>query len=364
MEKMETEEEPEAALQNSTRLLTITLSTGLVIAGFWLLSIGGALLIPLVLAVFVWYLIEGINSFWKRVRIAGKPIPRLAPALMSALVIFLVCAATLSLVSSNVAQMAEAAPKYQEKLGALYEQVTSSFGIDEKEERAFLDSLMERIDLAEITTKLGAALGTLMSNTILIAMYVIFLLLERQFFDAKLCAIVKGEGKRDSVRKAIGRIDQQVRVYLSVKIFVSLITAAGAYIVMRLVGLDFAVFWALLIFVLNFIPYIGSTIASLMPTVLALAQFGTLTQALIVFAGIQAVQMGVGYVIEPTMMGKSLNISPLSVMLVLAFWGMLWGITGMFIAVPITVIIMIICANFDASRWITVLLSKDGTTRE
>ena len=203
-----------------------------------------------------------------------------------------------------------------------------------------------------------------MSNGILIAMYVVFLLVERPHFNAKLCAIVRTKGTQDTVRKTIGRIDEQVKIYLGVKIFVSLLTAGGAYVVMYLLKVDFALFWAVLIFVLNFIPYIGSTIASLLPTVLTLAGAGSLTQALMVFAGIQAVQMSVGYLVEPAMMGKSLNVSPLAVMLALSFWGLLWGITGMFISVPVTVIILIICANFESSRWVSILLSQDGTIRE
>lgn len=344
--------------QQTNRLLRVALVGVLVVGAFWLLVVGKSFLIPLVLAVFVWYLIEGLNGFWRGVRIAGRPIPGLVPASLSALVIFFLAYAFLSLIATNVTQMADAAPEYQEKLTALYEDAVERFDIDET---ALTDTVMERIDLGKITRAIGGVLGTLFGNGILIAMYVVFLLLERQYFRPKLIALVPTKEKRDTVRRAIGRIDQQVKIYLMVKIFVSLLTATGAYFIMRLMQLDFAEFWAVLIFVLNFIPYIGSTIASVLPSVEALAQFGSLGQAALLFAGIQAVQMSIGYVVEPTMMGKSLNISPLAVMLALTFWGMLWGIAGMFISVPITVVIMIVCAQFEGSRWVAVLLSKDGT---
>ena len=359
LSKMSTEPAPEYPAWTN-QLLRIASASAMVVTTFWLLLIGKTFLIPLVLAMALWFMIGALNGLWRRVKIAGRPIPRILPALLSTVVIFGIVFAFLSLITANVTSMAASAGTYQEKLWTLYTDTLAACGI---EETTLADNLMGQIDLAQLTATIGARLSSLAGDTILIAMYVVFLLLERPFFDTKLCALVKSESKRHSIRLALRRIDHQVKVYLGVKVFVSLITAVGAYIIMRLVKLDFAEFWAVLIFALNFIPYIGSTIATLLPTLLALAQFGSFTQALIIFGGVQAIQMTVGYVVEPTMMGNSLNISPLAVMLALTFWGLLWGITGMFISVPITVIIMIACAHFESSRWVAVVLSKDGAVQ-
>ena len=332
----------------------------LVIISFWLLIVGRKFLIPIVLAVFVWYLIEALLGFWKRFSFAGRPVPRLAPAILSALVIFGFCFAFLSMVAANISKMAELAPGYQENLMNMYHDVVDMLGIDE---HGLSDRLMEKLDLGGLAASTGAMFGGLLGTGALIAMYVAFMLLERSFFTPKLEAIVASPSQREGIRAAIGRVDKEVRIYLSMKMFVSLLTAVLSYVVMRLIGVNFAELWAALIFMFNFIPYIGSTVATLLPTLLALVQFDTLRPAVLVFVGIQCIQIGVSSFIEPALMGKSLNMSPLVVLLALSFWGMSWGIAGMFLAVPLTVVIMIVCANFEASRWIAVALSKDGVVK-
>lgn len=341
-------------------LLRATLVGVIVIVSFWLLIVGRRFLIPIVLAVFFWYLIEALLGFWKRFRVAGRPVPRLAPAILSALVVFGLCYAFLSMVAANVIAMNEVASGYQARLMEIYEGVMEKLGVDG---HGLSDELMGRLDLGGLAASTASVFGSLLGTGTLIAMYVVFLLLERPFFTAKLESLVEGDARRESVRAAIGRVDHEIKVYLSMKITVSLLTASLAYLVMRWVGVNFAEFWAALIFVFNFIPYIGSTVATLLPTLLAVVQFDTLRPAVTVFVGVQAVQMAVGYIVEPTLMGKSLNISPLVVMLSLTFWGMIWGIAGMFLAVPLTVVIMIVCANFPGSRWVAVVLSKDGALK-
>ena len=132
---------------------------------------------------------------------------------------------------------------------------------------------------------------------------------------------------------------------------------------MRFVGLDFAEFWALLVFILNFIPTIGSIVATALPGLLGLVQFESWKPVLILLIGITAIQQSLGNFIEPNLMGITLNLSPLVVVMSLLLWGMLWGIVGMFLCVPITVILVIILGNFPSTQWVAVLLSKDGRIR-
>jgi predicted PurR-regulated permease PerM len=132
---------------------------------------------------------------------------------------------------------------------------------------------------------------------------------------------------------------------------------------MRFVGLDFAAFWALLVFILNFIPTIGSIVATILPGLLGLVQFESWKPVIILLVGITVIQQALGNFIEPNLMGMTLNLSPLVVVMSLILWGMLWGIVGMFLCVPITVILVIILGNFPATRWVAVLLSKEGQAR-
>jgi AI-2 transport protein TqsA len=142
------------------------------------------------------------------------------------------------------------------------------------------------------------------------------------------------------------------------------LTSLASWVLMYSVGLDFAAFWALLIFVLNFIPNIGSLVATIFPSLLALIQFDTLTPFLVILIGVGSIQMLVGNVLEPQLMGRSLNVSPLVIILSLVVWSFMWGIPGMFLAVPVTVIVMIVFYNFDSTRWIALLMSQDGRLRK
>ncbi len=127
-----------------------------------------------------------------------------------------------------------------------------------------------------------------------------------------------------------------------------------------IIGVDFAFFWAFLIFLLNYIPTIGSLIATFFPATVALLQFGAYTEALLVLIIIGTIQVIVGNVIEPKIMGKSLNISSLVVLLALSFWGTIWGVVGMILSVPITVMLIIVLARFPGTRSVAILLSEDG----
>jgi AI-2 transport protein TqsA len=129
---------------------------------------------------------------------------------------------------------------------------------------------------------------------------------------------------------------------------------------MRAVGLEFAETWALLTVFFNFIPNIGSIIATLVITAAAFIQFEAWEPILIVFGGVGVIQFMIGNVIEPSVMGRSLRLSSFVVILSLTFWGAIWGIVGMFLAVPIMVMIMIVCSHVPSLRVVAILLSREG----
>ena len=134
----------------------------------------------------------------------------------------------------------------------------------------------------------------------------------------------------------------------------------GSLVVMLVLGLDNALFWAFLIFLASYIPIIGGIVGTLVPPVFALVQFPTFWPAIILFGVLQAIQFVVGNIIQPRMQGDSLNIDPVVVLLALAFWGAIWGVAGMFLSTPLTVMMMVILAQFPGTRWIAVLLSENG----
>jgi predicted PurR-regulated permease PerM len=158
----------------------------------------------------------------------------------------------------------------------------------------------------------------------------------------------------------LDHIDQSISRYISLKTLISLITAVASYVALLLIGVDFPLFWAAVIFLLNFIPTIGSLIATLFPALMALLQFAAFGPFILVLMVVGTIQVLVGNVLEPKLMGSSLNISSLVVLISLAFWGTIWGIVGMILSVPITVMLIIIFSRFDTTRSAAIWLSGNG----
>ena len=142
-----------------------------------------------------------------------------------------------------------------------------------------------------------------------------------------------------------------------------MVTGAISYAVLVIVGVDYAAFWAVVIFLLNYIPTIGSLLGVAFPALLALVQFDTPIPALVVGGVLGGVQFTIGNIIEPRLMGRSLNLAPLVVILSLVIWGHIWGVVGMFLCVPVTGMMMIVMSYFPATRPFAILLSSDGRIR-
>jgi AI-2 transport protein TqsA len=344
-------------------------SPKLVTAGLWLvvisissylLVIARDLLIPLVLAIFVWYLINLLARQFGRIKIGAKPLPVGLQFLFAIGVAATMAGLFGKLITANINQVIETAPAYQANINQL---ITNNFERLGLEEPPALRSLVEGINFAALLRALASALGGLMGNLGLITVYLVFLFLEQKFFPMKMRAIFPNDAQYEVASRILRRVDQDVSIYLGIKTLVSALTGIISWVIMSVVGLDFAGFWALLIFVLNFIPNIGSLIATILPTLLALLQFDTLGPFMIIGLGVGATQLVIGNFIEPPLMGRSLNISPLVVLLSLVLWGSMWGIPGMFLCVPITVILMIILYQFESARWIALALSKNGQVR-
>ncbi len=136
--------------------------------------------------------------------------------------------------------------------------------------------------------------------------------------------------------------------------------AGASGVLMAVLGFSHVVFWSFLIFVASFVPVIGGAVGTLLPPLFALLQFPGLVQPAILFVGLQVIGFVVGNIIQPRMQGTSLNIDPVVVLVSLAFWGFLWGLTGAFLSTPLTVMAMAILAQFSETRWIAVLLSSNG----
>ena len=325
--------------------------------GFAFLILGKNLLIPFVIALLIWYVILSLSHWIGQWSFAKKFFPDWLLLTISTLIILMVMIIAGELIATNAKSMANAIPRYEARVQQLILDAQQSFGIKEV---PTVSSLLEKLDFTQVVSRLINALSGIASNAFLILIYVMFLFIEQTVFHKKIAALFPEQEDFDNYQSVIGRINEAIISYLSVKSLVSILTAVFSLIIMALVGVDFAVFWAFLIFLLNFIPNIGSIVATIFPALLALLQFDTLTPFLIILLGVGAVQVVVGNMVEPRLMGDSLNISPLVVILALSLWGAIWGIAGMVLSVPITVVIMIIFAQFPNTRPLAILLSKEG----
>jgi predicted PurR-regulated permease PerM len=324
---------------------------------FYVLAVGKSLLVPFAVAIMIWYIINALSRAYGRWLLRGRQGTNWLTLFLALVTIIVVAGALVEMVQANVAQVSDAAPGYKVNLERILGKLVAWTGL---QQLPSIGQLTDQIKFGPAISQLVSALTGFLGNTGLILIYVGFLLVEQKTFSRKLDYLFSDPQHRASTERLLSRIQSDIQTYISIKTLTSLVTGLLSYGILIMVGVDFAAFWAFTIFLLNYIPTIGSIIATVFPALLALIQFDNVYPFLIVAIGLTGVQFFIGNVVEPKMMGSSLNLSPLVVLLSLVLWGSVWGIAGMFLSVPITVIAMIVLANFNGTRPIAVLLSKDG----
>ena len=216
--------------------------------------------------------------------------------------------------------------------------------------------LAERFDvvwLLRLFQEIAKRLNRLAGFAILVFVFLMMALLEVRQFGAKLASLQKG----DRLAHATSAIAAKFRRYMLVRTLLSILTGLAIWGFALLAGLEPAIAWGLLGFALNYIPFIGPFVATLLPAVFAVAQLDTWQAVIIVFMGLTAIQFLIGNYLEPLAAGAALSISPLAVVFAVFFWGLLWGIPGALIGVPITLTIIAFCAEYPSCRWVSTLLS-------
>ncbi|MCD6292187.1 MAG: AI-2E family transporter, partial [Deltaproteobacteria bacterium] len=203
---------------------------------------------------------------------------------------------------------------------------------------------------------LSGSFFAFLGNAIWVVLFMIFMLAEQDEFPKR---IVKAFGQEASapIIEALDRINKSVQDYLGLKTMISFFTGILVSLTLFLFGVPFAVLWGVLAFLLNFIPNIGSMISVIPPVLITLFQFGSISKTLSVLAVLIALQTVVGNFVEPKMMGKGLNLSPLTVLLSLLFWGWMWGIPGMLLSVPLTAAIKIAFEQIEATRPFAMMMA-------
>lgn len=339
-------------------LLNATLIVLLVVLTFYLLIVGQGLLLPLVIALVLWFLFNLLASAFRRYSLFGRALPEWASYFCAVLCFMAGLWAVVELISLNLESVMQVAPTYQANLEARLETLLAAFGIPFSPDLA---QIADYIDLRAMLTALAGAITNLAAKGGLILIYLLFLMLEQSTLERKVSAFIGDPLKERRFRAVLQRVIEDVRMYIGIKTLTSLATGILSYVFMKMVGIDFAEFWALLIFLLNFIPTVGSIVATIFPALIALVQFDTLTPFLLVIVGITAIQVTIGNILEPRFLGNSLNLSPMVILLNLSLWGVVWGIPGMFLCVPILVVVQIVFSHLPRTRPIAILLSREGS---
>ncbi len=321
------------------------------------LTLASSVLIPLSIAVLLFVLLTATSDRIRETQILGHTVPRWMAHLGALVLILLGLAIVLSVLSSQASQVSEAFPRYEARLSEILSRLVALIG---NENYATAQKALGQINLSGLAGNLLGSAGAFLSAVFLVLLYVPFMLAERRPMRSKVDLAITDPKMADRVRKIVHSISSGIQRYVGIKTFVSALTGFGSYAVMRYVGLDFAETWAVLAFVLNFIPTVGSIVGVALPALVALVQFEQAGPFLVILAGCGAVQFSIGNILEPMLLGKSLNLSPLMVILALTFWTAIWGIPGALMSVPITVCIMIVLTHIPATRPIAILMSGDG----
>jgi predicted PurR-regulated permease PerM len=316
-----------------------------------LLKLAKPVLFPLFLALFLSYAISPLLDFLMRLKIHKS----LAIVILLVLTFFCLYLMGALFYSSGKSFAAEF-PLYGEKINALLRDLESEFPF--LRDKLNLTSLLEFFNAEKIASLVLASLGPFLSffsNLLLIFVFLVFILAGRGRLGGK---IQKSFGKDDAGRllSVLTHINKQTQKYIAIKTVVSLMNGLAVGIILLLFGVDFAVVFGFLAFLLNYIPNFGSFIATLFPVLLAFLQFGTIWVPFWILIILVALDAVLGNFVEPRLMGKGLGLSPLLVLFSLLFWGWLWGLPGMILAVPILAVIKIICANVPSLRAVEVLM--------
>ena len=323
------------------------------------------LLQPFVLSLFIWYLISAAKNAIGRIQYGGRSFPRWLQASLAFLLIFGILYGVWSIMSYNIQLIIEKSSEYKENINGM----VAAFGaiplLDQLPVVENVDKfILENLSSLDLQGTVGGVLNSLslvFGNFALIIVYVIFLLLEENFIPTKLEKIFHNADRKGTLQDILADIGKSINTYFFVKTSMSLLTGVLSYFVLLAFGVDFAALWAFLIFLFNYIPYVGSLIATLLPSLFVIFQFASFWMFLWVFITVELVQIFVGNYIEPKVMGKTLNLSPLFVIVALSFWGAIWGIVGMILSVPIVSVVVIILSHFPSTKNLAIFFSERGS---
>lgn len=347
--------------ENSLKSIALGIGIIAAIAVGWVLSTAEALLVPVVLGALLAFLMDGISRELARIPFYVRIVPPWMQLTMTAIVLFLIMMLGVGFFARNMEAVVRAMPQYVETFSAIVADVARQFDVEVELTWNSVNKIVS--DTINLQDALRYALNSLSYSAgylALVFLYAILFLFERTAVNAKISAIFPDKDRRENVWNTIDSIISQIGTYFTMKTLVNVVLGGICYAIFLVFGVEFAAFFAVLTAIFNYIPYVGSWIAMVLPMLFALGQFGLGLEILFLFLSLFAAQTGVGYFWEPRLMGRSMNVSPVVVMFSLAVWTAIWGPVGAILSVILTSGIMTVMALFDTTRPLAILLTNNG----
>ena len=319
------------------------------------LVVGRPLLSPLAFAILIWAILNAITDFLVRLR-----LPRVLAWATSLVLIAAVLYSIARVLGNETDAVTAEAPAYFAKLQHL---ATTALAFLHLGRGARFSDLFSTSGVAALVGEVAASAGAFLFTLAMIVVYVGFLLAEQRHLPEKLRRLQRDPARRDETGQVMQAVARQVQTYLGVCTLLSAAMGLTTYVLLVVMRVSFAGFWALILFLATYIPTIGAA-AVLLPALMALLQFGEFAPFLIIAISLGALHFVLANVVSTIMLGRTLNLSPLALILSLTFWGLIWGVGGLFLAVPITGALAIACRHVEGLNWIAIALAGPEPQRK
>jgi predicted PurR-regulated permease PerM len=318
-------------------------------------QLASSILQPLVIALLLTFVLSPLVDLLHRIK-----VPRLAAIFVVIIILLGVGFLIALVVYASVQSVLREFPSYQQRLIEIYRVVSERFDIPQN----LLTELQVIREIGSYLVSFSSDFLGVLGSIVMIIIFLLFLLLEKPYLRPKVMEALEGP-RTEKLWRIVAHTNQQIGRYLTVKVVVSSATGALVWLAFTIIGVDFAFVWGVLSFLFNFIPSLGSIFIGVASVGFAVLQFYPDWNPIVITAiSMLTIQLVLGNVIDPKMQGDSLKISPVVILFSLLLWGWLWGIVGLFLAVPLTVALKIVFENIPGLEFVGVLMGRSEIEEE
>lgn len=317
------------------------------------LKIAKPVLLPFLVAIFISYTMSPLLDWLLKIK-----VPKLLAISSILILTFSLLYLFGLLIYSSGKYFASEFPKYSRQIDSLLTELV--VWLEHLPFKVNVPTIISQINVEKVTGFLLSTLGsflTFLEKLLIIFVFVIFILAGRDKLPARISMALAAE-KAAYINRMVASINRQIQKYLAVKTVVSFLSGLLTTCILLLFGVDFALLLGFLTFILNYIPSLGSVVAIILAVLITFFQFGNSLVPVWVLLLLGLIDTIIGNFIDPKLMGRSLDLSPLLVIFSLFFWGWLWGVAGMFLAIPLLAVLKIIFENVPSLKFLAVLMSK------